>query len=98
MAVKLTETKIKKKIGFDRMSMQISFPSGASLDYRIGRSGEKLAIAFSNDDAELKRQMKITSNWLKLRKGENNQQCFDRLEAAARKCKSGKEFINLITQ
>jgi hypothetical protein len=45
------EVKINKSIGFDRMSITAKFPSGANFRYFIGRSGEKLETAFSNDPA-----------------------------------------------
>ena len=90
------EAQVRKNIGFDRMSINAKFPSGASLKYSIGRSGEKLELAFSNDSAELKKQIKIVSKWLELRKGETNKNVFDRLETLCKKCNSGKEFMSYI--
>ena len=90
------EVKIKKSIGFDRMSISAKFPSGANFRYFIGRSGEKLELAFSNDSAELKEQSKIFASWIKLRTGETNIDVFNRLEELCKKCKSGKELINLM--
>ena len=72
------EVKINKSIGFDRMSITAKFPSGANFRYFIGRSGEKLEIAFSNDSKELKEQSKIFAAWVKLRKGKTNIDVFNR--------------------
>lgn len=88
--------KIKKSIGFDRMSISAKFPSGANFRFFIGRSGEKLELAFSSDEKELNEQMKVFVSWIKLRKGETNIDRFNRLEELCKKCKSGKELINLM--
>ena len=90
------ETKVKRTNGFDRMSLTAKFPSGASLKFSVGRSGDRLELAFSNDSAELKRQMKAVSEWIDFQKGEKNQDRFDRLEALCKKCKSGAEFMSHI--
>lgn len=90
------EAKIKKTIGFDRMSISVKFPSGANFRFSIGRSGEKLEIAFSNDPKELKEQSKIFQNWMKFLEGEKNEDRFNRLENICKKCKSGKELISLM--
>jgi hypothetical protein len=90
------DAKIKKTIGFDRMSITAKFPSGANFRYFISRSGERLSIAFSNDSKELKEQSKIFGEWVKHRKGETNIDVFNRLEELCKKCKSGKELINLM--
>jgi hypothetical protein len=93
---KLTSTVVKKSIGFDRMSITGKFPSGASLRFFIGRSGEKLEISFSNDEAELKKQSDILMKWLKYRDDEDNVQRFERLEKLMKECKSGSELIEKI--
>jgi hypothetical protein len=90
------EAKIKKTIGFDRMSISAKFPSGANFKFSIGRSGERLELAFSNNDSELKEQIRIFMNWMKFRDGEKNADRFDRLEELCKKCQSGKELINLM--
>lgn len=90
------EAKIKKSIGFDRMSISAKFPSGANFKFSIGRSGERLELAFSNDSAELKEQSKIFVNWMKFRDGEKNEDRFNRLEELCKKCRSGKELIALM--
>ena len=90
------DVKIKKSIGFDRMSITAKFPSGANFRYFICRSCEKLEVAFSNDSIELKEQSKIFAGWVKLRNGETNIDVFNRLEELCKKCKSGKELINLM--
>ena len=92
--IKPTETKIKKRYGFDNMRLDANLPSGASLSFRAGRSGEKLEIAFSNDDATAKIQMEKMRNWLNWRKDENFQKVFDRLEKVLRASKSGAEVIS----
>ena len=91
--LKPVETKIKKRYGFDNMRLDANLPSGATLSYRAGRTGTKLEIAFSNDDATLKAQMKTMGAWLEWRKGENYQMVFDRLEKVLRASKSGKEVM-----
>ena len=90
------ETKITKKYGFDNMSIAAKFPSGASYRFSVSRSGERLTLAFSNDDKELAAQTKIFANWMKFRPGELNQGRFERLEELTKTCKSGKELINKI--
>jgi hypothetical protein len=92
----MAETKIKKSIGFDQMSISAKFPSGANFRFFIGRSGEKLTLAFSNDTKELDAQCKIFADWMKLRKGETNIDRFNRLEALCKRCSSGKELINIM--
>jgi hypothetical protein len=87
------DAKVKKTNGFDRMSLTAKFPSGASLKFSVGRSGDRLELAFSNDSVELKKQMKIVSKWLDFQGDEKNQDRFDRLEALCMKCKSGAEFM-----
>ena len=44
---------VKKSIGFDNMRLSAKLPSGASLKFSIGRSGERLEMAFSNDEKYL---------------------------------------------
>lgn len=92
--LKPKETKIKKRYGFDNMRLDANLPSGATLSYRAGRTGTKLELAFSNDDATLKQQMKTMSAWLEWRKDENFQMVFDRLEKVLRASKTGAEVIN----
>jgi hypothetical protein len=92
----MVDTKIKKSIGFDQMSISAKFPSGANFRFFIGRSGERLTLAFSNDTKELDEQSKIFAAWMKLRTGETNMDRFNRLEELCKKCKSGKELINLM--
>ena len=67
------KTIIKKKISYDIMTIQAKLPSGASLKFSINRSGERLEVAFSNNTIVLKEQTDAIQNWLKLRKGENNE-------------------------
>ena len=92
--LKPAKTKITKRYGFDNMRLDANLPSGATLSYRAGRTGTKLEIAFSNDDATLKLQMKLMSAWLKFRKNETHQNVFDRLEKVLQASKSGAEVIN----
>jgi hypothetical protein len=92
------ETKIIKKYGFDVMSISAKFPSGASYKFTAGRSGERLAMAFSNNDAESKIQIRIFQEFMKFRKGEINQGRFDRLEELTKKCQSGKMLIKLMEE
>ena len=89
----LIATQVKKNYTHDRMSIKIKFASNATLDFSVNRNGERLNLAFSNNTVELKEQSKTVQKWLELRKNENNQERFNRLEAAARAAKSGKEFL-----
>ena len=98
MKKSITVTTVHKSIGHDRMKIEIFFPSGASLKFRIGRSGETLEIAFSNDSQTLKTQSAQVRKWLEQRKEETNQDRFDRLEKTARQAKSGIEFMTLISK
>ena len=90
------ETKVKRTNGFDRLSLTAKFPSGASLKFSVGRSGDRLELAFSNNRAELQKQSKLVADWLDFQDGEKNQDRFDRLEALCKKCKSGAEFMSHI--
>lgn len=87
-------TKISKKIGHDSMSITGSLPSGAYLKFTIGRRGEKLECALSNDIATMKSQMKQIQDWLKYRGNENNTDRFNRLEQVLLKSKNSIELIN----
>jgi hypothetical protein len=90
--------KVHKKMGHDVMKIEFFFPSGASLKFRIGRSGETLEVAFSNDQATLKEQTKKIQKWLDFQEGEKtNQDRFDRLEKIGKQASSGAEFMTLIS-
>jgi len=93
----MSNPKVTKRLGHDNMSMVIKFQSGATLDWKIGRGGEKLAIAFSNNKEEVKQQIKIVEKFLKGRKSEDNKARFLRLEETVKGCRSGKEFIAKIS-
>ncbi len=87
------EAIIKQNTTHDSMTITAKFPSGASLKWRIGRGGEKLEVAFSNDNKTLREQTAKIGRWLQFRPNENNQMRFDRLEALMKGCKSGAEVI-----
>jgi hypothetical protein len=91
---KLTAPKISKRIGFDSMSISGKFPSGASLKFSIGRSGEKMELSFSNDINVLKAQMKTFKSWMDYRPNETNLDRFDRLEKILQGCQSGAQVIS----
>jgi len=92
------EAKISKKYGFDTMSISAKFPSGASYKFTAGRSGERLMMAFSNDDMESKVQMRIFQNFMKFQPKETNEGRFNRLEELTKKCSSGKALIKLMEE
>jgi len=92
------ETIVKKKLNHDSMWISAKFPSGASYRFSVGRGGERLTMAFSNDSKESDAQIKIFNNWLKFRPKETNEDRFNRLEELTKRCKSGKELINLMTK
>jgi len=79
------------------MWIKAQFPSGANFRFSIGRSGERLAMAFSNDQKILREQMKIFMKWLNFREGETNQQRFDRIEDLCMKYTSGNQLIQSIS-
>ncbi len=87
------ETVVTQKVNHDSMTLTAKFPSGASLKWRIGRGGEHLEVAFSNDTKTLREQTAKINKWLQYRPNENNQMRFDRLEALLKGCKSGAEVI-----
>jgi hypothetical protein len=91
-------TKIKKSIKHDRMSIECRFESGASMRFSVGRTGETLHLAFSNDPAVLKGQMQEMLKWLDFRPGETNAQRFDRIEALMTAAKSGAQAMSLLSQ
>lgn len=90
-------TKVSKRIGHDSMTISAKFPSGATLSFSINRSGEKLALAFSNDQKVLQEQTKVMSKWLEPHKNETHQQRFDRLESVLRASASGAEVISKVS-
>ncbi len=88
--------KLIKKNTHDRMHLSVKFPTGGTLFFGVGRGGERLEVSFSNDDKELNRQTEVVKEYVKFRKGEKNQDRFDRLENllnAQGGCKSGRSVI-----
>jgi len=92
------ETIVKKKLNHDSMWISAKFPSGASYKVTINRNGERLQMAFSNDDKEASMQIKIFNNWLKFRPKETNEERFERLERLTKQCTSGKMLIKLMEE
>jgi len=88
-----TTAKIKKRINHDSMWISCQFPSGANFKYRVTRYDSRLEFAFSNDDAEMRSQMKIFNEWLKKNHTTSYGDLFDKLETLCEGCKSGKELI-----
>ena len=43
--------KVKKTITYDRMSISSTMLSGESFKFSISRSGEKIVLAFKNDES-----------------------------------------------
>jgi hypothetical protein len=84
---------IKQKLNHDSMWISAKFPSGASLKWRIGRGGERLEIAFSNDTTTRNDQAAKLNKWLGFREGEKNADRFNRLEELMKGCRSGSEVI-----
>lgn len=87
-------TKLSKRIGHDSMSISGKMLSGALVKLTIGRNGEKLEVAFGNDEAVAKRQLAELKEWLKNRKNETNQERFDRLEKVLLASDNSTEFMN----
>jgi hypothetical protein len=90
----LTTTKVSKRLSHDSMSLSAKMPSGASLKFSIGRNGEKLELAFSNDTKVLQAQMSVVKKWIDYREKETNISRFDRLEKILVESKSGSEVIS----
>ena len=90
------ETEVKKKINHDSMWIKAKFPSGAYYKFSVNRDGERLEMAFSNNDSEASVQIKTFNNYMKFRKGETNEDRFNRLEELSKKCSSGKQLISLM--
>jgi hypothetical protein len=86
-------TIIRYKENYDSMWLEAKFVSGASFKYTINRNGERLELAFSNNDAVREQQSQEVMQWMKLRKGETNKQAFERLEKVASISASGVEVI-----
>ena len=85
---------VKVSIRHDSLSISGKFKSGANFKFKIGRNGETLSLAFSNDTNELKEQTKIFFEYLKFRGDETNLDRINRLEKLCDGCSSGKELIN----
>jgi hypothetical protein len=98
MGAVIMETIVKKKLNHDSMWITAKFPSGASYKLRINRNGERLEMAFSNNDAESKEQLKIFSNWMKFQPKETHEDRFNRLERLTKQCTSGKALIELMKE
>ena len=96
MASTIAETKIKKSIKHDNMSIAAHFPSGAFFKFSIGRNGEKLDIRFSNIQSELNEQGRRFLKWIEYREKETNIDRFDRIEKACQLARSGSEFMKVI--
>jgi hypothetical protein len=91
-------TTIKKTITSERLAISASFLSGGKLNFSIGRSGERLSIAFSFNDAIAKLQSKAIMNWIAFMENETNLDRINRLEELCRKSNSGSELIKLMKQ
>jgi hypothetical protein len=92
------ETTVTKKINHDSMWISAKFPSGASYKFKVDRNGERLEMAFSNNDAESKIQIRIFQNYMKFRPKETNEDRFNRLERLTKQCVSGKMLIKLMEE
>jgi hypothetical protein len=88
------ETQIQKKVNHDSMWLKATLPSGGYFKFTVNRSGEKLEMAFSPDNAIAKRQSRVFMDYMKLRKGETNQDRFNRLEELAKISYSGANLLN----
>lgn len=87
-------TKISKRVGYDSMTISGKMMSGASVKLTINRNGERLESALSNDPDVAGKQLATLTSWLKLRKGESNEDRFDRLEKVLNLSENSTEFIN----
>lgn len=91
----MTDTKLS--ITHDKLTLKAKFDSGASLIFSIGRYGETLTTAFSNDKAVNKKQCETLSGWLESQyTGEPNIERIKRLESLCKHAKSGAELISLV--
>jgi hypothetical protein len=88
--------KVKKTITYDRMSISSTMLSGESFKFSISRSGEKIVLAFKNDESVIKQQFQVIKNWLSFKNGEDNLQRFDRIEKILNLSNSSNELINAI--
>ena len=80
------------------MWISAKFPSGASYRFSVGRNGERITMAFSNNNAESNIQLKIFNEYMKFHKGETNEDRFNRLERLTKQCTSGKMLIELMKE
>lgn len=79
-------------MGHDRLRFKAEFPTGASLSWNISRSGETISVAFSNDDATLRRQIGTVGLYVAKLIGSYAEK-YDQLEALLAGCKGGDEVI-----
>lgn len=93
MAKVISKTKVTKSIGFNAMWIAAKYPSGGSVRYSVTRNGERLTLAFSNNENESKVQGSIFSAYVQCRKNESYMDVFNRLEIILKSCESGKEVI-----
>jgi hypothetical protein len=87
--------KMTKNYSHDSMSLSVKFETGGSFSYRVGRSGERLEVCFSNDDNTLMGETNSFKCWTNLY--ENNGERFEALESLLKAqggCKSGKQVIS----
>ena len=87
---------IKKVVNHDSLSISAKFPSGASFRFSVTRSGERLMVAFSNDDTEANRQSLIMQKFAQCKGEETYLDVINRLEKVCEDCKSGSEVITKI--
>lgn len=79
-----------------RTSGAAKFPTGGSVGFTISRSGERLAVALSNDRSALERQTRAIEAWLRPRSGETNGQRMDRLANVCGRVASGADLVAAI--
>ena len=79
------------------MTLTAKFETGGTLHFSVGRGGERLEVAFSNDDNELMKQTETVKKYMEFRKCELNADRFDRLEtilSVQGGCKSGRQVVS----
>lgn len=75
--------KVTKKIGHDSMYVTATYATGGNFRFSIGRNGERIGWAGSNDPKVNAAQAKAFVVFAKHRDGENNGELLERIRVAA---------------
>ena len=75
------QTKVKKSIGHDRMTMKAMFPNGDELNFNISRTRDTIKCSQLRTAVQLtQHEFDVVAGWLKLRTDESHMDRYVRAE------------------